>query len=551
MSAGVTSNSAQTRLDVIIVGAGFSGLYMLHRCREMGLSARVLERAGDVGGTWYWNRYPGARCDIESFDYAYSFDEELVQEWKWTERYAAQPEILRYIRHVADRHDLRRDISFGVTVVSAGWREAENDWLLKCDNGDLVRATYCVMATGCLSVVNKPDFKGLGDFAGEWYHTGQWPHEPVNFNEETVAVIGTGSSGIQAIPRIAEQAKKLYVLQRTPNYSMPAYNRPLNDQELQGLIRGFKERRKKCEDSDSGVPLPSPTEKTFEVTSAQRQARYEEGWQRGGISALSSAYADFFTDEDANSEAQEFARAKIRSEVCDRETADLLSPRHHIGTKRTCVDTDYFQTYNRENVELVDVRTVPIRRITTTGIELSDGRHLAVDAIVFAIGFDAITGALTDIQISGNRGRVLSEEWGQGPRTYLGLQVSGFPNLFTITGPGSPSVLSNMLVSIEQHVDWIAECLAYLRGRGIDRIEATHEAQERWMDHVAGLAAETLYPKANSWYVGANIDGKPRTFMPYVGGCGRYRRECETVAAQGYVGFRLGRGAPEEEGARA
>lgn len=551
MNRDLTPTPAGAALDVVIVGAGFSGLYMLHRCRQMGLSARVLERADDVGGTWYWNRYPGARCDIESFDYAYSFDDELVKEWKWTERYAAQPEILRYIGHVADRFDLRRDITFGVTVTAATWDEAANQWSLRCDDGETVRASYCVMATGCLSVVKTPEFEGLEDFEGEWYHTGQWPHEAVDFAGKTVAVIGTGSSGIQAIPRIAEQAAKLHVLQRTPNYSMPAQNRPLGEEDLRELVDTFAERRRKCQESESGVPLSPPTQKTSEVTAEQRRRRFEEGWQRGGISALSFGYTDFFTDEAANQEAQEFARAKIRSIVHDHGAADLLSPRHHIGTKRTCTDIDYFQTYNRDNVELVNVREAPIRRLTSTGVELTDGRRLDVDIIVFAIGFDAITGALADIKISGVDGHTLSQAWAHGPRTYLGLQVAGFPNLFTVTGPASPSVLSNMLVSIEQHVDWISDCLTYLGQHGLDRIEATEEAQERWMEHVANLAAETLYPKANSWYVGANIPGKPRTFMPYVGGCGRYRRECDAVAREGYDGFRLGTSARQMEGARA
>ncbi|WP_067793884.1 flavin-containing monooxygenase [Actinomadura formosensis] len=552
---GSGSGSAE-RFDVVVVGAGFAGLYMLHRLRGLGMTVRVIERADDVGGTWYWNRYPGARCDIESIDYCYSFDDALLHEWRWSERYAAQPEILRYLEHVADRFDLRRDIAFGTSVLGAEWDEAGHVWRLRCDDGEIVTATYCVMATGCLSTVKTPDFPGLGSFQGRWFHTGQWPHEPVDFTGGKVAVIGTGSSGIQAIPLIARHAERLYVLQRTPNYSMPAHNRPLTEAELHDALRDHAERRRRCRESESGIPLPPPTDATLDVTPEQRRARYEEGWRRGGISALSAAFTDFFTDEKANRLAQDFARAKIREIVRDPEVAELLCPTHHIGTKRTCTDTGYFETYNRDGVELVDVRSDPIEEITPTGVRTRD-RHIDVDVIVFAIGFDAITGALTEIDIRGTGGRALTDTWAHGPRTLLGLQTAGFPNLFMVTGPGSPSVLSNMVVSIEQHVDWIADCLAHLRERGVDRIEATPAAQERWMAHVADLAAHTLYPKANSWYVGVNIPGKPRTFMPYVAGCGQYRRECDEIVAAGYAGFTLGQDAntrqdrdTQQEGAR-
>jgi cation diffusion facilitator CzcD-associated flavoprotein CzcO len=528
------------RVDVVIVGAGFAGLYMLRRILGLGMTGHILERADDVGGTWYWNRYPGARCDIESLDYSYSFDEDLTRQWRWSERYAAQPEILAYIRHAADRFDLRQHITFGATVRTAEWDDTANEWTVRCDTGETIRATYCVMATGCLSVVKQPDFPGLADFSGEWYHTGRWPHHPVDFANKTVAVVGTGSSGIQVIPSIAAAAKRLYVLQRTPNYSMPAHNRPLADDEFDAAVADFSERRRVCERSDAGVPQPAPTQSTFAVSPEQRRRRYEEGWQRGGINALSAAFTDFFTDENANKLAQDFARDKIREIVDDADTAELLCPQHHIGTKRTCVDTGYFETYNRDNVELIDARANPIQHITSTSIQLPH-RHVDVDMIVFAIGFDAITGALADIAIHGADGHMLREKWANGPRTLLGLQSAGFPNLFMITGPASPSVLSNMLVSIEQHVDWITDCLVHLRKLGLDRIEAAPDAEERWMNHVAEIAAETLYPRANSWYVGANIPGKPRVLMPYVAGCGQYRRECEDVVALGYEGFMLGR----------
>jgi cyclohexanone monooxygenase len=525
--------------DVVVVGAGFSGLYLVHRIRGLGMTVRLIERAHDVGGTWYWNRYPGARCDIESIDYCYSFDEDLVREWRWSERYAAQPEILRYLEHVADRFDLRRDITFDTNVESARWEDPTRTWHVACDDGTVLTATFVVMATGNLSSVKQPEFPGLGDFSGQWFHTGNWPHEPVDFAGKSVAVIGTGSSGIQVIPRIAEQAAQLYVLQRTPNYSMPAHNRPLSESEWREAVRGWSERRRTCELSESGIPVDSPVKTTAEATGEERRQRFEQGWRRGGINALSAGFTDFFTDEEANKVAQDFARAKIRQVVRDPEVATVLSPTHHIGTKRTCTDTDYFETYNRANVELVDLRANPMVAITPTGIELRK-RHIDVDMIVFAIGFDAITGALTEIEIRGVDGLQLTDKWAKGPCTYLGLQTADFPNLFMITGPGSPSVLSNMLVSIEQHVDWVADCLSFLREGGVDRIEATAEAEDRWMQHVADLAADTLYPQANSWYVGANIPGKPRTFPIYVAGCGQYRREADDVVARGYAGFVLG-----------
>ncbi len=539
---------APEQLDAVVVGAGFSGLYMLHRLRGLGMTVRVIERADDVGGTWYWNRYPGARCDIESLDYCYSFDDELLREWRWSERYAAQPEILRYLEHVADRFEMRRDITFGTGVCRADWDASLKVWQLRCDTGETVTARYCVMASGCLSTIQLPKFPGLDTFGGQWVHTGQWVRATVDFTGKRVAVVGTGSSGIQSIPVIAQKAARLYVLQRTPNYSMPAHNRPLSEQEIQDAIHNYAERRRICQESEAGVPVPPPPQATLDATLEQRRSRFEEGWLRGGISALSGAYTDFFTSEDANRIAQDFARAKIHEVVRDPRVADLLSPTHHIGTKRTCVDTCYFETYNRENVELIDVRSDPIEEITRTGIRTRD-RQIDVDLIVFAIGFDAITGSLIEIDIHGSGAQTLTEKWANGPRALLGLQTAGFPNLFMITGPGSPSVLSNMVVSIEQHVDWVADCLRYLRGRGLDRIEATAGAEEQWMAHVAELADQTLYPKANSWYVGANIPGKPRGLMPYVAGCGSYRRECEEIVAAGYAGFTLGDGIRRQNSA--
>jgi cyclohexanone monooxygenase len=527
-------------LDAIVVGAGFAGMYMLHRLRGLGLTARVYEAGKGVGGTWYWNRYPGARCDVESMDYSYSFSEELQQEWRWTERYAAQPEILRYANHVADRFDLRRDIQFETRVRSAVFDEASSRWTIETDRGDRVSARFCIMATGCLSEPQVPDFKGIETFEGKWYHTGQWPHEGVDFTGLRVGVIGTGSSAIQSIPIIAQQAAHLFVFQRTPNYSMPAQNAPLDPEYERSVKAHYADFRREARESRVGFVVERSGDSALAVPAEEREREYEKRWRRGGL-GFSAAYTDLLVSKEANDSAAEFFRAKIRSIVRDPAVADLLCPRDYpLGTKRLCVDTGYYATFNRDNVTLVDVRTAPIEAITPTGVRTSKAEY-AVDALVFATGFDAMTGALLDIDIRGRGGRPLREEWAAGPRTYLGLAIAGFPNLFTITGPGSPSVLSNMIVSIEQHVDWIADCLTYLGRHGHASIEATPEAQEAWVRHVDEVGHMTLYPLAKSWYMGANIPGKPRVFMPYIGGVGAYRQKCNEVAAKGYEGFALGR----------
>jgi cation diffusion facilitator CzcD-associated flavoprotein CzcO len=530
--------SRPAELDAVVVGAGFSGLYTLHRLRGLGLSVRVLEKGGGVGGTWFWNRYPGARCDIESIDYAYSFSDELLEEWEWSERYATQPEILRYLNRVADRFELRRDIQLHTRVARAHFDEQANRWLVVTDTGERFLARFCVMAVGCLSSIKWPDFTGLDTFEGQWFHTAEWPQGGVDYTGRRVGVIGTGSTAIQAIPQIARRAAQLYVFQRTPNYSMPAHNHPHDGRAFRELVQNYQTRRREAELSDAGVPIAPPEKPTFGVTPQERQRMYEAGWRRGGINALSYAFTDFFTSEEANAAAQEFARAKIRELVQDPDVADALCPRHHIGTKRTCVDIEYYETYNRDNVELVDIRDAPIVEITPKGVRTTDGEY-PVDCLVFAIGFDAITGALLEIDVRGRGGLELRQKWADGPRTYLGVAVAGMPNLFFITGPGSPSVLSNMVVSIEQHVDWVADAITHLRQRGLDCIEATEEAEAAWVSHVNELADATLYPQASSWYVGANIPGKPRVFMPYVAGCGTYRRECEDVVERGYAGFEL------------
>ena len=525
-------------VDAVIVGAGFAGLYMLHRLRGLGLSVRVFEAGKGVGGTWYWNRYPGARCDVESMDYSYSFSDELQQDWKWTERYAAQPEILRYINHVADRFDLRRDIQLETRVTAAVFDEATNRWAIQTDRGDRVSARFCIMATGCLSSAQVPKYKGLESFEGKWYHTGNWPHEGVDFTGQRVGVIGTGSSAIQSIPIIARQAARLHVFQRTPNFSVPARNAPLDADFERSVKSSYPEYRREARLTRIGFVVDRREESALAVPPEERQREYEARWSRGGL-GFTAIFEDLLTNKDANDTAAEFFRDKIRSTVRDPAVAEKLVPQHYpVGTKRLCVDTDYYATYNRDNVTLIDLRKTPIEAITPHGLRTQE-QDYTLDNIVFATGFDAMTGALLSIDVRGRQGQTLRETWEAGPRTYLGLAVAGFPNLFAITGPGSPSVLSNMIVSIEQHVDWIADCMTYMRERGYAAIEATAEAQEIWVAHVNDVGNLTLYPQANSWYMGANVPGKPRIFMPYIGGVGVYRQKCDDVAAKGYEGFTL------------
>jgi len=524
--------------DAVIVGAGLAGLYMLHRLRGLGLTARVYEAGSDVGGTWYWNRYPGARCDVESMDYSYSFSDELQQEWQWSERYATQPEILRYINHVADRFDLRGDIQFETRVTTALFDAATRRWAIQTDSGERVSARFCIMAIGCLSTAQMPRFPGLETFTGEWYHTGNWPHAGVDFTGQRVGVIGTGASGIQSIPIIAQQATHLFVFQRTPNFTIPAWNALLDPEHERRLKANYAEHRRKNRESRAGFVVPVGDMPALEAPPDERQRAYEACWARGGF-GFTSAFADIGTNMEANDTAAAFVRAKIRDLVRDPAVAETLSPHDHpIGTKRLPLDTDYYDTFNRDNVTLIDVRKDLIEAITPDGLRTREAAY-ALDSIVFATGFDAMTGALLNIDIRGRAGGTLKEKWVAGPRTYLGIAIAGFPNLFIITGPGSPSVLSNMMVSIEQHVDWIADCIAYLRACDLAAIEATIEAEDGWVAHVNDVGNTTLYPRADSWYVGANIPGKPRIFMPYVGGVGAYRKICDDIAAKGYEGFTL------------
>ncbi|MGY4969967.1 flavin-containing monooxygenase [Streptomyces nigrescens] len=537
------SPSAAPQLDAVIVGAGFSGLYQLYRLRALGLLTRVLEACDDIGGTWYRNRYPGARCDVESTAYSFSFSPELDQEWEWSERYATQPELLRYLHHVADRFDLRKDITLRTRVTGAVYDEGGHTWQVTTDTGETVTTRFVVLATGCMSAVKEPDIPGAGTFAGRALHTADWPHEDVDLTGRRVAVIGTGCSGIQAIPLLAEQAAELTVFQRTPVYALPARNRPLSAAETAELKARYPEFRAAQRRSKGGTLFEPPTRSALEVDEAERRAAYEEGWDSGVLSGLLRTYTDILVDRAANETVAEFVRSKIRSIVTDPETAETLSPRTFpFGTKRPCLDTGYYATYNKPHVSVVDLTKTPIVEITPRGIRTSDREH-AVDVIAFATGFDALTGSQVAMDIVGKGGTTLREKWADGPRNHLGLLSAGFPNLFTVIGPLSPSVLSNAVVAIEQHVEWITDCIAHLRRNGITEIDATPRAEADWCTHVADLAAQTLYPSVDSWYMGANVPGKPRVFLAYTGGLERFRAECDAAAGDGYRAFALSGGA--------
>jgi cation diffusion facilitator CzcD-associated flavoprotein CzcO len=537
------STAASTpTLDALIIGAGFSGLYQLHCLRDrLGLAVRVLEAGGGVGGTWYWNRYPGARCDSESHSYCYAFSEQLIHEWEWSERYPEPPEILRYLNFVAQRFDLKRDIQFNTRVTQAHYDATANLWRVHTAAGDQFNTRFLITAVGCLSAANVPKIPGLETFAGRWYHTGEWPHEGVDFRGKRVGQIGTGSTGIQAAPVIAASAAHLTVFQRTANYSVPAHNAPLTEEFKRYVKENFTSIRRLMHSTVNGHPFAIDKRRVFQVTPEERQALYEAAWQKGGLQ-FRATFHDLLTDKAANDTAAEFIKAKIRSIVKNPQTAEILADIDHpYAAKRPPIDTGYFETFNRDNVTLVDLRATPIECITPRGIRTSE-REYPLDIIVFATGFDAMTGPLLRIDIRGRDGVRLADTWAAGPRNYLGLQVSGFPNMFTITGPGSPSVLCNMPVAIEQHVEWITDCIAHMRERGLSRIEASTPAMDGWVAEVNRTAAATLLPDAkHSWYLGANIPGKPRVFMPYPGGMAHYRKICDRVAANNYEGFTLTR----------
>lgn len=531
-----SSEAGRTVIDAVIVGAGFAGMYAIHRLRGLGRSLRCFEVAGDVGGVWYWNRYPGARCDVESMQYSYSFSKELEQDWVWSERFAAQPEILAYMQHVAERFDLRRDITFNTRVTAMTWHEDGSVWEVVTDTGERVFSHHAIMASGSLSVTQTPDFPGVETFKGRSLHTGMWPEEPVDFTGKRVAVIGTGSSGIQAIPVLAEAAGELYVFQRTPNFIVPARNRPLDDaarQHWQENAAAFRARARQV-----GTLYDFSTRGALEVDEAEREAEYRRRWEKGGVNFVHS-FNNIYLDEMANATAAEFVRARIRELVKDPDTARKLSPTDYpLGSKRICVGSNYFETFNRPNVHLIDVREEALKGITPAGVQ-TEKREYPVDIIVYATGYDALTGALTRIDIRGRSGQLLREKWAKGPTNYLGIMTADFPNMYVITGPGSPSALVNMIVGIEQHVDWIIDCMEHLKREGASAIEATPEAEQAWVAHVNEEADKTLFVKAKSWYLGANIPGKPRVFLPYTGGMTRYRAKCDAVAAEGYPGFSI------------
>ena len=526
----------KTDYDAVIVGAGFSGLYMLHKLRKLGLRVVVFERGDGIGGTWFWNRYPGARCDVQSLEYSYHFDDSLQQEWEWPERYSAQPDILAYINYVARKFDLQKDVVLDNEVKSASYDQNSGKWNISSTK-ELASAQFCVMATGCLSSTNSPNFSGLEKYTGETLHTGLWPKEKVNLRGKEVGIIGTGSSAIQSIPIIAQEAKHLHVFQRTPNYSVPAQNHKL--EEEQNLIKqNYSTYRKKWEQEFFAFGVNEPAGEAASASKETLLTEYEKRWEEGGLMFL-GAFSDLIIDDNANKTARDFIKNKIKQIVKDPATAKKLLPNYSVGCKRLCADTGYYETFNKPNVSLIDVSENIIKEFTKTGLLLSDGTSYELDSCIFATGFDAMTGSLDKIQINGKNGLSLKEKWGDGPKTYLGLGISGFPNLFHIAGPGSPSVLTNMMASIQQHVEWIADCINWMSKNGYTRIEAEDNAENDWVNHVNEVAEGTIYPSCNSWYLGANIPGKTRQFMPYIGGYPYYVKKCNEVASRGYDGFSL------------
>jgi cyclohexanone monooxygenase len=526
--------------DALIVGAGFAGLYSLHRLRSLGLKVRVFEAAQDIGGTWFWNRYPGARCDFESMQYSYSFSDEIQQEWNWSEYYASQPEILRYINFVADKLNLRGDIRLNTRVTAATFDEHANSWSVFTENGERFVTSFLVMATGCLSIPIEGDFSGLEDFAGEVHRTSDWPPEGVALGGRRVGLIGTGSSGVQITPILAAEARHLTVFQRTPHYSIPAHNRPLDPEYVRGWKENYNERRRAARLSRNSTLTDAGNRSGLEFSHEEREREFARRWDVTGGIGFIYAFTDVTMNDAVNQHASDFARRRIASIVRDPSKAAALTPRDYgIGGKRICVDTNYYETFNRDNVTLVDIRNDPIVRMTPQGLRTKATEH-ALDILVLAIGFDAMTGALTRVDITGRAGGKLRDHWKDGPKTYLGLSVSGFPNLFLVTGPGSPSVFANMVTSIEQHVDWITDCILAMKRSLRVTIEATQEAEEAWFSHVNEVGARTMLAKAgNSWYVGANVPGKPRVVMPYMGGAPTYMEKIEGVARENYAGFRI------------
>ena len=533
------SNTVTKTLDAVIVGAGFGGLYALYRLREMGLAATVLEKGDGIGGTWYWNRYPGARCDVESLQYSYSFSDEVQQEWHWSERFASQGEILNYINYVADKFGLKESVELNTRVVSATYDDADQTWSTKTADGQVRRSRLLIFATGALSMPIEPAIAGLDQFEGEIYRTSAWPHEPVSFAGKRVAVVGTGSSGIQAVPVIAEEAARLFVLQRTPNYSIPGRNKAMDPEFERDWKANYAERRQEALRTRSNNLFRAGTVPGREVTYEEREREFEARWEAGGL-ALPYSYPDLTLDPEVNKHASDFVRRKIAEKIKDPQVAAGLLPNEYgIGGRRLCVDNGYYETFNRDNVTLVDLRKEPLISMTSQGFRTEKAEH-AIDALVLATGFDAFTGALSRIAVKGRNGLQLSEKWADGPTNYLGLTVAGFPNMFIVTGPGSPSVLSNMVISIQQHIDWIAECIEFLRRNGHTTIDAKLDSETAWGNHIAGIAAGTLIQRTKSWYTGSNVSGKTNSHFLYMGGTINYIRDITHAGPEtDYAGFEL------------
>jgi len=539
-------NQSNSILDAVVVGAGFGGLYAIKSLRDAGFRVQAFEAGDGVGGTWYWNRYPGARVDLECWDYSYSFDPKLQDEWDWPERYPTSAELMKYLNHVAERYDLKRHIKFKVKVVSASFDEKESVWDIHTSDGATVRSRFFVPATGVLSVPKPPEIPGLKDFQGASFHTGRWPHQPVDLSDKRVGVIGTGSSGVQVIQALAGKVKHLTVFQRTPVFVVPAKNHPMTP-EMRARVRAtYDERRIISRLTRFGIAVPMPSDSALDATQQERQKKYENAWENSQLLGFRMCFGDILSNQEANETVAEFIRGKIRETVKDPATAQKLLPYGFpFGTKRPCLGDTYYDLFNRDDVTLVALKDTPIERIVANGVVTTEGMH-ELDCLVYATGYDALTGALTSIDVRGLNGRKLNDKWEGGAKAYLGLVTSGFPNLFTVTGPGSPGPLANMSMSIEQHVEWITRCMVYLRDHGIDRIDADPQAEHDWMEHVQEVVSRTLYLKANSWYLGANVPGKPQVFLPYLGGHGNYRKKCDDVAAAGYEGFVLSRAADVE-----
>lgn len=539
---------AEHTVDALVVGAGFAGIYAAHRMRELGLSVLGLERGGGFGGTWYWNRYPGLKCDVESIDYSYSFSDEIQQEWVWSEKFPSQPEILRYLEFVVERLRLRELFRFGVEVTAAHWDEASGTWLVTTDAGERIRARFVVWATGILSTPKIPELPGRERFQGLVLNTATWPHEEQDFTGKRVAVIGTGSSGIQVIPIVARQAEHLYVLQRTPSYSLPARHRPLDPERLAAVKADYARIRAEARSSALGAVTGGSERSALEVTPEEREAAFDEAYEYGSPMRFASTFPDLISDLEANAFAADYVRRRIRERVRDQGLAERLLPDYPILGRRLCIDTDYYETFDRDNVTLVDLREEELVGLTPTGFATTAGER-DVDVVILATGFDALTGTLRRIDVRGRDGLTIAGRWGAAPSNYLGLTVAGFPNSFMIQAPGSPSVSANVVLAIEQHVEFVGGLLEWMAARGLDVVDATPEAEREWVDHVAELAAGTVIPLTDSWYVGMNVEGKPRVVLQYVGGVGRYEEALRDVAAHGYRGFRFGAAAVEEESA--